>query len=242
MAVSYRMRGQAPHLSWFLRRLEAQGLAAAPEHDTPSRLPAEWIGIELDDCWLDLAVDSDHALEARHAYCRQAGMALLELAGDWLPPAAEHGFMLLVGNAPTPGSAAGQLLDALAPQPGCWLHSGPLHSARFCQRVFAALLHACHSSLLPPDAQPRNLQWEQMLGEQWLLADKLRRLAACYLTDRIGLTPPYPSPLPESARHYAANLARSIVLTLPQQQDWDKLLQELSALLQTRDRQQAGHT
>lgn len=230
MAVSYRMRGQAPHLSWFLRRLEAQGLAAGRDHGAPSVLPADWIGVELEGHWLDLAQDGDQALAERLDYCRQAGIELVELAGEWLPPAAEHGFMLLVGNAPQPDSAAWQVLDALAPQAGCWLRCGPAHSARFCQRAFSALLHACHAALPPPEPLARSMPWEALLQAQWQLADKLRQLSAAYLAERVGLQPPYPSPLPESARHYAANLARGIVLALPHEQDWDAWLQKLAAL------------
>ncbi|POZ62254.1 hypothetical protein [Chromobacterium alticapitis] len=231
MPVSYRMRGLAPHLPWFLRRLEVQGLAAARCDDAASRLPAGWTGLELDGCWLDLAQDGDHPLAARAEYCRHAGIECIELAGNWPAPGAEHGFMLLVGQAPLPDSAAWQVLDALAPQPGCWLHCGPLHSARFCQRVFDALLHAGRSGLDLPETQPRALQWERLLSEQWQLADKLRQLAAAYLAERVGLAPPYPSPLPAAAQHYAAALARGIALTLPQQQDWEGLLKQLSELL-----------
>ncbi|OHX13251.1 hypothetical protein BI347_06835 [Chromobacterium sphagni] len=231
MAVSYRIRGHAPHLPWFLRRLEARGLTPASESDLPARLPSDWTGIALADCWLDLARDGDQPLAQRQARCQAEGLAFIELSGDWQTLAAEHGFMLLAGCAAPPAGDAQLLLDALAPQAGCWLHCGPAHSARFCQRVFAALLHAGHAALPLPDGQPRALQWEQMLASQWQLADRLRQLAQAYLLKHLGQTPPYPAPLPPAAQHFAANLARSIMLALPDQQNWPALLEQLGAIL-----------
>ncbi|UTH72737.1 hypothetical protein [Chromobacterium sp. IIBBL 290-4] len=214
MSISFHIRGQAPHLPWFLRRLEAQGLAAARE-PAATRLPAGWMGIELEDCWLDLGRDGDHALAERLARCAALSLPVVELRGDWSPFAAEHGFMLLIGNPPAPDSAACRMLDALAPAPGCWLPCGPAHSARFCERVFIALQHQGLGSLRQPDGAPHALQWEAMLESQWRIADKLAELAQGYLAERVGLLPPYPSPLPEAAQHFAAALARAILLTLP---------------------------
>lgn len=235
MVVSYRIGGQAPHLPWFLRRLAAQGLAAAPEGDQPGRLPADWAGLEFADCWLDLGRDGDQALAERADRCRDAGLSFVELAGGWAPPGAEFGFILLVGDPPPPGAPARLALDALAPQPGCWLHSGPTHSARFCQRAFDALMHAGRAAMPEPDSQPRALEWEAILQKQWMLAGKLRQLAEAYLTERVGLLPPYSAPLPETAVHYAANLARTIMLALPDSRDWAALQNELAAHLQSRD-------
>ncbi|MGD1824338.1 DUF4123 domain-containing protein [Chromobacterium violaceum] len=229
MAVSYRIGGHAPHLPWFLRRLAAQGLAAAPADNRPPRLPADWIGLEFADGWLDLGRDGDPALAERAAHCRAIGLPFTELAGDWMPAGGEFGFMLLVGDAPLPGSQARAGLDALAPQPGCWLHSGPVHSARFCQRAFAGLLHAGLFSLPPPDGQPRALDWEGALRRQWALADKLRALAEAYLAERVGQLPPYPAHAPDAASHYAANLARTILLAMPDGQAWAALQNELAA-------------
>ncbi|MEO3962312.1 hypothetical protein, partial [Chromobacterium piscinae] len=93
MVVSYRIGGQAPHLPWFLRRLAAQGLAAAPEGGQPGRLPADWAGLEFADCWLDLGRDGDQALAERAARCRDAGLSFVELAGGWAPAGAEFGFI-----------------------------------------------------------------------------------------------------------------------------------------------------
>ena len=230
MAVSYRISGHAPHLPWFLRRLAARGLPPASASG-PASWPADWIGIALENGWLDLGRDGDAALTRRQRQCEDAGIAFIELGGDWQAPAAEHGFMLLAGSRQPPAGEALTLLDALAPQAGCWLHCGPAHSARFCQRVFAALLHAGRAALPLPDAQPRALQWEEMLSSQWQLADKLRQLADAYLIEHLGQRPPYPSPLPDEARHFAANLARSIALALPDSQDWPALLEKLGAAL-----------
>ncbi|WP_434633864.1 hypothetical protein [Chromobacterium sp. CV08] len=234
MVVSRRIGGQAPHLSWFLRRLEAQGLAAPVDRAPPARLPPDWVGIELADCWLDLGRDGDLPLAERMAHCRDTGLDLVELAGDWLEPAAEHGFMLLVGNAPAPASAAWRVLDALAPRPGCWLHCGPTHSARFCQRVFAAMQHQGLSALPTPDGSPHPLDWEKMLQTQWLIAEKLRQLAEDYLSSQIGHPPPYPSPLPDEVRHFAANLARGILLTLPEEAALRAWAERIDAVLQQR--------
>ncbi|AUH50174.1 hypothetical protein CXB49_04740 [Chromobacterium sp. ATCC 53434] len=234
MVVSRRIGGQAPYLSCFLRRLETQGLAAPTDRDPPARLPPDWVGMELEDCWLDLGQDGDQALAERLALSRDAGLGFVELAGDWPAPAAEHGFMLLVGGAPAPGSAAWQLLDALAPQPGCWLNCGPPHSARFCQRVFAALRHQGLSALPTPDGSPHPLDWEKTLQTQWLIAEKLRQLAEDYLSSQIGRAPPYPSPLPDEVRHFAANLARGILLTLPEKATLREWAERIDAVLQQR--------
>ncbi|SUX55625.1 hypothetical protein [Chromobacterium vaccinii] len=180
-----------------MRRLAAQGLAAAPEGDQPGRLPADWAGLEFADCWLDLGRDGDQALAERAARCRDAGLSFVELAGGWAPPGAEFGFILLVGDPPPPGAPGRLALDALAPQPGCWLHSGPIHSARFCQRAFDALMHAGRAAMPEPDSQPRALEWEAILQKQWMLAGKLRQLAEAYLTERIGLLPPTPPLFPK---------------------------------------------
>ncbi|AXE28747.1 hypothetical protein DK842_01730 [Chromobacterium phragmitis] len=230
MDVFYRIGGQAPHLPWFLRRLEAQGLAAAPSGAGAARLPASWIGLECADGWLDLGRDGDQALAERAGHCRAIGLPFSELAGEWALASGEHGFMLLAGNPPSPGSSARAVLDALAPQPGCWLNSGPIHSARFCQRALSALLHAGLSSLPEPDGQPRALEWERQVSRQWQLADKLRQLAEAYLAERMGLLPPYES-TPEAAAHYAANLARTLLLTLPDPSRWEQMRDALEACL-----------
>lgn len=109
-------------------------LAAPPAHDAPRC----WLWNDLipppmlpGDLWLDLRPrpldDNPGAF--------LPGVPILSAAWQNSPFAVDHGYLLAVGGQTELVLAARPLFDALAPQPGGWLHAGDLAAPRFLAAV-----------------------------------------------------------------------------------------------------------
>lgn len=227
--VTYTALGNAPYLPWFLHRLAAQGVVAYP---TPHHLaqhgwlPAAWQGFLADNTLLDLTTDNTEQLLATQTLAQQHGKTLIEVSGAFLPAGAAHGFMLLVGYSGELPNTAQLWLDAAAPAPGAWLPCGPVGSARFTRYILDAMRFAWQQALAdltPQSSQdPLHIDWQQLFQKQLTLAENMLALARQYLK-RHGLDTEtletstvlsdFSTPAREQA-HFAANLARMIVLAL----------------------------
>lgn len=160
----------------------------------------------------------------------------LELNSPWLPAQPSGSFALLVAGHHQALQQAVPLLNALAPQAGCWLYCGPLGAASFCRRVLDALFYLTGPLLLQTANISRQApDWPSLLLQQKELLQQLAALSRDYL-QRQGEAPAtaaeqwqvlddFRQPAPQQ-QHFARNLARLLLLL-------DSLGEQASQLLET---------
>ncbi|VEB44441.1 Uncharacterised protein [Chromobacterium violaceum] len=219
-------RGHAPHLPWFLRRLAAQGLAPRRQTIAPAAA-ADWIGLEFADGWLDLGRDGDPALAERPPIAAPSACLSRNWPATGCPQAANSASCCWWATPPARLAGARRTGRAGA-QPGCWLHSGPSTA-----RVSAsAPSPACCTRASSP-CRRQTASRGRWTGKA-RCAGNGRWPTSCARWPK----PTWPSgsasshrirPRPDAAAHYAANLARTILLAMPDGQAWAALQNELAA-------------
>jgi hypothetical protein len=234
--------GQHAHTTWFIHRLQAQGIQVAQTETLPGVLQqqlqgAEWSGLLVDDILLDTASSGLTQRRQLAEQCRQQNVCYAEMAGNWLSYGVQHGFPLFVGAQRDSMTRLQPLFDLLAPQNGIWLYCGPAGAGYYVARTFAALSQTAialqsHWSVTSPVA--RAVDWQDFLQKQQQLAGKLLQLARLYLSGVDETAAPDPwiqlqafSQPPCTQAHFAGNLARLIVLALEQQQAQQEIFQQL---------------
>jgi len=237
--------GLNAHNAWFARRLAQQGFVVDSEISLPAALCKqlaleEWSGLLVDNILVDTG---STGLLQRHqlaAQCPHHGWAYAELAGHWLNLGVEHGFPLFAGTNADTRDQLQPVLNALAPQAGAWLYCGPAGSGCYASRIFDAIsviyVLALKAGWPAPGEAPRPLDWNAFFSQQQDLANRLLELSELYLSLHSETTAlnaeqqlaAFSLP-PALQTHFAANLARLIVLSLGQhqalQQIFDQLMQ-----------------
>lgn len=235
--------GSLEHNTWFCHRLSQRGLAVRSGEDSGTHLPGllkqvNFAGLLSGNCLIDTGNSS---LAERHELarlCLGQGLEYAELSGHWLRLGEEHGFPLFVGTQATTRPHLQPILDALAPQASAWLYCGPPGAACYTSRIFDALSLVCALAIkagwASPGTAPQAPDWATFFAEQQILSDKLLEISRLYLSFHPETTELDPwqqlkefNQTPSQQLHFAANLARLIVLALGQRQALQEIFERL---------------
>jgi hypothetical protein len=228
--VKIAVVGACEHNDWFARRLSERGLpvdvdGTLPLPDLKRLLGQTWSGLVVNNMLVDTGATSMVQRHVLASTLHALGIEYAELSGQWLHHGTEFGFAIFTGINAAHRTQLAPLLDALAPQPGAWLHCGPPGSGCYASRIFDALAMACVLALRAgwsgPGEPTRAPDWIAFFSQQKVLADKLLELSRLYLS----LHPAHPvkdpwkqlesfSQPPMHQEHFSANLARLLVLAL----------------------------
>ena len=244
--MNITLLGTAPHLQWFASRLSGGGLHVETMQMPPfvhrERIGPGWhSGLMIGDLLVDTGPSALTQRFARAKRCRQGGLDYAELAGHWLEPGTRFGFPLFLGCAPEARERLQPVLDLLAPQAGAWLFCGPAGGGCYAATTFDALASAAalaaRAGYPVPGEAPHPPDWSVFFRQQTELAARLLEWAQLYLAhipaddpgpaiDPWALLARFGEP-PATQAHFAANLARLVMLALGQGLALQDILQTL---------------
>lgn len=236
------VQGLQLHHEWFARRLASHGLEMV-SGDLPPMLLTEpslqgWCGLLADRTLIDTGTSGLLQRQTLSTLCRQHGFGYAELGGDWQAEGIEFGFPLFIGASQDAREQLKPLFDALAPAKGMWLYCGPAAAGHFTAGVFAAMTHAWLQAMpgnVPvPGQTPQAIDWNAFFIRQHSLANQLLAFSRHYLalypqnddTDVWQQLDSFRQP-PMLQSHFAANLARLIVLALGQNQALQQIFEQI---------------